>query len=96
MSNEPAYAKLLGENFVAYVKELPCVLGRAVNCSVPLTGHKISRRHAIIHWAQNHYELEIISKNGAVVNGGCERVDISRHIQSQRGWGHERARRRHD
>ena len=77
-----SFAKLEGPNFKQYIHKYTVFLGRDCN-SNGLEGlneeqiifigdsQKISRRHAVISWNNNkgEWEIEILSKNKAVVNG---------------------------
>lgn len=48
-----------------------CVLGRMPDCSIQLSGSKVSRRHALVHSMDGfqHWAVDLGSTNGVQVNG---------------------------
>lgn len=50
-----------------------CVLGRMRDCSIQLSGSKVSRRHALVHsmGGVQHWVVDLGSTNGVLVNGHC-------------------------
>ncbi len=66
---EGGYAKLQGQDWSKLITVLPCTLGRAAECDVVVEGQKISRKHAEIAWRGDHFVLNVLGKNGAVVDG---------------------------
>lgn len=48
-----------------------CVLGRMPDCSIQLSGSKVSRRHALVHSMDGvqHWVVDLGSTNGVLVNG---------------------------
>jgi hypothetical protein len=76
-----SYAKLEGPYFKNYIKKLVVYLGREPNTDIYESvneqliyigdSQKISRKHAKIAWNQHkgEWEIEILSKNKAIING---------------------------
>ncbi len=48
-----------------------CVLGRMPDCSIQLSGSRVSRRHALVHSMDGvqHWVVDLGSTNGVLVNG---------------------------